>query len=134
VSRSVTHRLIPRSFCHAHREDICSVLESYVTHLSGHDLDELGALFVDDAVKHEPLGVATYRGRDEIRAFDAEAAKTNFSATRHSPVTVSGNFAAMQVRVEVEGGPAFLATDLFELDEQGKIASLSVLIDVEARP
>jgi len=116
------------------RDDICSVLETYVTHLSNHDIDELAALFADDAVKHEPLGVASYRGRDEIRAFDAESAKVNFSVTRHSPVTVSGNFAAMQVRVEVEGVPAFLATDLFEFDDHGKITSLSVLIDGEARP
>lgn len=116
------------------REDICSVLESYVTHLSEHDVDELGALFADDAVKHEPLGVASYRGRDEIRAFDLEAAKNKFSVTRHSPVTVCGKFAAMQVLVNHEAVGEFLVTDLFEFNEHGKIASLSVLIDMEARP
>ncbi len=116
------------------RADICSVLESYITHLSGHEVDELGALFAEDAVKHEPLGVASYHGRDEIRAFDLKAAQVPFSVVRHSPITASGSFAAMQVLVEPEGMEAFLVTDLFEFNEQGKITSLSVLIDLEARP
>ncbi len=116
------------------REDICSVLESYVTHLSDHDIDELGSLFAEDAVKHEPLGRASYHGREEIRAFDLEAARTDFSVTRHSPITVSGKFAAMQVLVKHEAVGEFLATDLFEFNDHGKITSLSVLIDIEARP
>ncbi|WP_235736215.1 nuclear transport factor 2 family protein [Nocardioides alcanivorans] len=116
------------------REDICSILDSYIEHLSAHDVDELGALFADDAVKHEPLGVASYHGRDEIRAFDVKAARAPFTAVRNSPITVSGRHAAMQVAVRLEGVGEFIATDLFEFDEQGKITSLSVLIDSEARP
>lgn len=116
------------------REDMCSVLESYVTHLSEHDIEELNALFAEDAVKHEPLGRASHHGREAIRSFDVTSTQHEFSVTRHSAVTASGNFAAMQVLVKHELAGEFLATDLFEFNEQGQIASLSVLIDLEARP
>ncbi|WP_343993229.1 nuclear transport factor 2 family protein, partial [Nocardioides dubius] len=93
----------------------------------------LMALYAEDAVKHEPLGVASHHGLDAIREFDIQSAATGFSVTRHSPITVSNHFSAVQVRVQFEGVPDFLATDLFEFDEHGKITSLSVLIDIEAR-
>ena len=115
------------------RDEICSVLESYVKHLGSHDVDRLVALFADNAVQHEPLGVQTYRGIDEIRAFDIENAKVDFTVSRYSPITVTGRFAAMQVRVELEGMPAFLALDLFEFDDDCRIISLSVVIDPQAQ-
>ncbi|MGN5238439.1 nuclear transport factor 2 family protein [Rhodococcus sp. SJ-3] len=115
------------------RDEICSALESYVKHLGNHDVDQLVALFADDAVQHEPLGVRTYRGRDEIRGFDTENAKVDFTVSRHSPIIVTGRYAAMQVRVEREGMPAFLASDLFEFDDDCRIISLSVVIDPQAR-
>ncbi|WP_425415068.1 nuclear transport factor 2 family protein [Rhodococcus phenolicus] len=115
------------------RDEICSVVESYVKHLGDHDVDRLVSLFADDAVQHEPLGVRTYRGVDEIRAFDVENAKVAFSVSRHSPIVVSGRYAATQLRVQREGMPAFLAADLFEFDDDGRIVALSVVIDPAAR-
>ncbi|GAA4486443.1 hypothetical protein GCM10023094_42830 [Rhodococcus olei] len=115
------------------RTEICAVVKSYVEHLGNHDVDELVALFADAAVQHEPLGVATYRGRDEIRAFDEKNAKVPFTVSRHSPILVSGRYAAMQLRVQREGMPDFLASDLFEFDDDGKIVSLSVVLDPEAQ-
>ncbi|MDG3009427.1 nuclear transport factor 2 family protein [Rhodococcus sp. D2-41] len=115
------------------RDEICSALESYVKHLGNHDVDQLVSLFADDAVQHEPLGVRTYRGIDEIRGFDTENAKVAFTVSRYSPITVTGRFAAMQLRVQLEGVPDFLSTDLFEFDEDGKIVSLSVVLDPQAQ-
>lgn len=115
------------------RDEICSVIDSYVKHLGNHDVDELVALFAADAVQHEPLGVRTYRGIDEIREFDIANAKMPFTVSRYSPVVVSGRFAAMQLRVQREGMPDFLASDLFEFDDDGKIISLSVVLDPKAQ-
>ncbi|QCQ93213.1 nuclear transport factor 2 family protein [Rhodococcus sp. SGAir0479] len=115
------------------RSEICAVLESYVEHLSNHDVDKLVGLFAEGAVQHEPLGVQTFRGLDEIRAFDEKNAAVDFTVSRYSPIVVSGRYAAMQVRVQREGMSAFLASDLFEFDDSGKIVALSVVIDPEAR-
>ncbi|EME23388.1 nuclear transport factor 2 family protein [Rhodococcus triatomae] len=115
------------------RDDICSVIDSYVKHLGDHDVEQLVSLFADDAVQHEPLGVRTYRGIDEIRAFDTENATVAFTVSRYSPIVVSGRYAATQLRVQREGMPDFLAGDLFEFDDNGKIRSLSVVLDPEAR-
>lgn len=115
------------------RDDICSVIDLYVKHLGDHDVDQLVSLFAADAVQHEPLGVRTYRGIDEIRAFDIENAKVAFTVSRYSPITVTGRYAAMQLRVQREGMPDFLATDLFEFGDDGKIVSLSVVLDPQAQ-
>ncbi|MEB8339566.1 nuclear transport factor 2 family protein [Streptomyces endophyticus] len=114
------------------RDEICSAIESYVTHLGNHDVDELVALFAEDAVQHEPLGVTSYRGLDEIRQFDTENAQVDFTVSLLSPITVTGKYAAMQLCVERAGMPAFAATDLFEFDDACKIVSLSAVIDPRA--
>ncbi|NDZ77396.1 nuclear transport factor 2 family protein [Streptomyces sp. SID10853] len=114
------------------RDDICSAIKSYVKHLGNHEVDALVALFAEDAVQHEPLGVTSYRGADEIRAFDTENAKVDFTVSLLSPITVSGRYAATQLRVERAGMAAFAATDLFEFDEACRIVSLSVVIDPRA--
>ncbi|TQF68669.1 nuclear transport factor 2 family protein [Rhodococcus spelaei] len=115
------------------RDEICSVVESYVKHLGNHDVDQLVALFADDAVQHEPLGVRSYRGIEEIRGFDTENAKVDFTVSRYSPIVVTGRYASMQLRIQREGMPDFLASDLFEFDDDGRIVSLSVVLDPQAR-
>ncbi|WP_430335153.1 nuclear transport factor 2 family protein [Rhodococcus sp. ACT016] len=114
------------------RSEICAAVESYIEHLGNHDVDKLVGLFAEGAVQHEPLGARTYRGLDEIRAFDEKNAKIPFTVSLLSPITVTGRFAAMQVRVHSEGVPDFASTDLFEFDENCKIVSLSVVLDPEA--
>lgn len=127
VPNTMKERFLPT------RDEICSAVESYVTHLGNHDVDQLVSLFADDAVQHEPLGVQSYRGVEEIREFDTENAKLGFTVSRHSPTIVCGRYATIQVRVELEGVPPFLTGDLFEFDEDGRIISLSVVMDLEAQ-
>ncbi|TYL55863.1 nuclear transport factor 2 family protein [Nocardioides sp. BGMRC 2183] len=115
------------------RDQICAALASYVDHHTNHDVDRLVAMFADDAVQHEPLGVRSYRGIEEIRAFAIQNATLDFSVSLSSPITVTGRYAGVQLRVQCEGMPAFATTDLFEFDEDGKIISLSVLLDPEAQ-
>uniref|UniRef100_A0AAU3GW27 Nuclear transport factor 2 family protein n=1 Tax=Streptomyces sp. NBC_01401 TaxID=2903854 RepID=A0AAU3GW27_9ACTN len=114
------------------RDDICSAVETYVKHLGNHDVDALVALFAEDAVQHEPLGVASYRGAESIRKFDTENAKVDFTVSLLSPITVNGRYAAAQLRVQRAGIRAFATTDLFEFDAACRIVSLSVVIDPQA--
>lgn len=114
------------------RAEIVSTVEAYVRHLGNHDVDRLVELFADHAVQHEPLGTASYRGVEEIRAFDTRNASMPFSVERVAPVTVSGAYAATALRIRLDGMPAFATVDLFEFDDNGKIVSLSVIPDAEA--
>ncbi|WP_067440265.1 nuclear transport factor 2 family protein [Nocardioides jensenii] len=114
------------------RDQICAALASYVEHHTNHDVDRLVAMFADDAVLHEPLGVRTYRGAAEIRAFATQNALVDYSVSLLSPITVSGRYAGVQLRVHRDGIPDFATTDLFEFDDEGRIASLSVILDPES--
>ncbi len=114
------------------REDIVAAVEQYVRHLGEHDVDQLVSLFADDAVQHEPLGVASYRGIEEIRAFDARNARMPFTVERMAPIVVSGRHASTGARIRM-GEHDFAAMEMFEFDDECKIVSLSVLIDQEAR-
>ena len=115
------------------RAEIVSAVEDYVNCLASHDVDGLVALFAPDAVQHEPLGVTTYRGIDEIRAFDTACAQVDFTVSLFGPISVTGKYAAMQLRVQRVGMPDFAATDLFEFDDDCKIVSLSVVLDPQAQ-
>ncbi|UPU44656.1 MULTISPECIES: nuclear transport factor 2 family protein [Rhodococcus] len=77
-------------------------------------------------------GVQTYRGIDEIREFDTANAQVDFTVSLLGPISVTGKYAAMQLRVQRAGIPDFAATDVFEFDENGKIISLSVVLDPQA--
>ncbi|WP_235735004.1 nuclear transport factor 2 family protein [Nocardioides alcanivorans] len=115
------------------RAQICNAVETYVRLLADHQTDALAELFAEDAVQHEPVGVRTNRGRDEIRAFFAESERTPFTVSLSTPVTVVGNYAAMQMRVDVKGMPDFASMDLFEFDDDCKIVSITALPDLKAR-
>lgn len=115
------------------RDEICSALQSYVDHHTRHDADRLVAMFADDAVLHEPVGVSTYRGIDEIREFAVRNATVDYSVSLLSPITVTGRFAGVQLRVQPARMPDFATTDLFEFDDECRIVSLSVVLDPEAR-
>lgn len=114
------------------RDQIVSVVETYVELLAAHRTDDLVELFVPDAVQHEPIGVRTNRGHDEIRKYFDESKDGGFTVGLLSPITVVGNFAAMQIRVQLDGVPDFASTDLFEFDDDCRIVSITALPDVKA--
>lgn len=114
------------------RDQIVSAVETYVKLLADHRTDDLAELFTVDAVQHEPVGVRTNKGREEIRAFFAESEDTPFTVSLLTPVTVVGRFAAMQMRVQREGLPDFASTDLFEFDDYCKIVSITAVPDLKA--
>lgn len=114
------------------RDQLVEVVESYVKLLAARRTDELVDLFSPDAVQHEPIGVRTNRGHEEIRGYFEESNDGGFTIELLSPITVVGNFAAMQIRVQVDGVPDFASTDLFEFDDDCKIVSITALPDTKA--
>jgi len=114
------------------RREICAAVEAYLEHLGNHDVDGLVGLFAENAVQHEPLGVHSYRGLEEIRAFDERNAQVAFDVTRIGPITVTGKHAAVQLRIHTGLIPDFATTDVFEFDDRCRIVSLEVILDPEA--
>lgn len=115
------------------RTEICDAVHTYVARLAVHDTDGLVELFTPDAVQHEPVGVNTNRGHEEIRAFFAKDETVPFTVSLLTPVTVVGNVAAMQMRVSVKGLDDFASTDVFEFDDDCKIVSITAVPDTRAK-
>lgn len=114
------------------RDQIVSVVKTYVEQLAAHRTDGLVDLFAPDAVQHEPVGIRSNRGHDEIRKYFDETKDGGFTVSLLSPITVVGNFAAMQIRIRLDGVPDFASTDLFEFDDDCRIVSITALPDVHA--
>lgn len=114
------------------RDRIVSAVETYVALIVDRRTDEIAELFVADAVQHEPVGIRTNKGREEIRAFFAESENTPFTVSLLTPITVVGRFAAAQMRIQREGFQDFASTDLFEFDDDCKIVSIIALPDIRA--
>lgn len=114
------------------REQIVSAVQSYVEHLAAHRTDDLVSLFAPDAVQHEPVGAAPNRGHAEIRRYFDETKNSSFTVRLLGPITVVGNYAATQIRVQFDGMADFASTDLFEFDDSCKIASITAVPDAGA--
>lgn len=119
------------------REQIIEVCDRYCAAMSVGDPDGTVQLFAPDASHEEPVGTPVRHGHAEIRAFFDQYKDVGFKLTRLGPVTVVGNRAAFQIRVEVptpDGTRALTATDLVTVDEQGLIAGIVVYPDAQADP
>lgn len=114
------------------RDEVCAVVNRYVELLAAHKTDALAELFAEDAVQHEPIGVRTNRGREEIRAFFAESEEHPFTVSLLSPITVVGKHAAMQIRIHHDHIDDFASTDVFELNDDLEIVSISAFPDLKA--
>jgi steroid Delta-isomerase len=119
------------------RDEIVALCDAYLAAVSARQTDMILALFARDARQYEPIGSEPNVGLDAIRRFFTRNPMIRLNLTRLGPVTVVGNFAAMQVRVEAErdGSLAcFTTTDLLEFNDEGKIAVITAMPDRAADP
>lgn len=119
------------------RQTVIEVCDAYVAAMSVGDPSATVKLFAPEASHEEPIGTPVRRGHEQIFAFLDQHKDLGFTLSRLGPVTVVGNRAAFQVRVDmpVPGGTRSLAaTDLVTVDEDGLISSIVVLPDAEADP
>lgn len=118
------------------REQICARCDEYVAAVTAHDTDRLVRLFAPDASQTEPVGTPPNVGHDAIRKFFAQSEGFPFEVRRIGPITVSGDTAAFQIRVDFPGGTPdpMSSTDVVTFDDEGRIASLVAIPDGEAHP
>jgi steroid delta-isomerase len=104
--------------------DMKAALQAYLDYFNAGALDQLAALFADDASVEDPVGAPPKVGKDEIRAFYADAMKNGAKLSLSAPIRGShGNAAAMAFDVKV-GALTIRVIDVMTFDEAGKITSM----------
>jgi steroid delta-isomerase len=121
----------------ADRSSIVAVCDRYIAAVAAGDVDAVMALYADDARVEDPVGSAIRVGADQVRSFYAQNAAITFTAQRIGPVTVVGDRAAFQFRIDVPLGDTTLkmtSTDIMSFDEQGRILTMVAYPDGDADP
>ena len=118
------------------REDICVTCTDYVAAVAAHDTDAIMRLFAPDATQEEPVGSTPKVGHAEIRAFFESSESFPFTVRRIGPITVSGNVAAFQIRVDFPwaDAAAMTSTDVVSFDGDARIRSIVAIPDPDADP
>lgn len=120
-------------------EQVRHVVDEYVDGYRRNDKDGVLALFRHDAVWHDPVGQPPHEGLEGIGAFwDQAHAMADSIVLEPRDVIVGGNEAAMVFEIHVaigDGGMIMDAVEIFELDDDAKIARLKAYWDMtRARP
>jgi steroid delta-isomerase len=118
------------------REQICDQCDAYVAAVAARDAGAIVKVFAPDATQEEPVGAKPNVGHDEIRTFFEASQAVPFTVSRIGPITVSGDVAAFQIRVDFDGEvmPPMSSTDIVTFDDQGLIKSLVAIPDLAAHP
>lgn len=113
--------------------DPAAVVARYFTAVNARDWDDLADLFAEDATFH-PVGSRDREGRADIAAY-YPAVMGGFVEGVDTPtrVSVAGRVVTAEISFEgrTVGGAevAFDAVDVFDIDEEGRIARLSLWYD-----
>jgi steroid delta-isomerase len=118
------------------RDEICAQCDAYVAAVSTHDIEAILKVFSTDATQEEPIGTAPRVGHEGIRSFFAESGSLPFTVSRIGPITVSGQVAAFQIRIDFDGQamPPMASTDIVVFNEEGLIKSIAAIPDLAAHP
>lgn len=103
------------------------VAQDYIRLISTHDLDELLALYAENATLEDPVGSGQIQGHEAIRAFYANAFSMGIGAEATGEVRCTENAVAFPFQVTVQLGDNQMSIDVidvFEFNESGKIQSM----------
>ena len=117
-------------------EQVRAVVDDYLASFPKRDRDAFLACFADDAKQVDPVPSPANVGREAIGQFwDNVAAMADKLEPQLDRVHVCGNHAAVVFTMNArsgEGGSAIDIVDIFEVNDEGKIASLHAYWDPAA--
>ncbi len=119
------------------RARLVEVCDRYIAAVESGDPDAVLELFADEPSIEDPVGSEPRVGREMVREFYAQNADVELRLRRIGPVTVVGNRAAFQFRIEVPLGEDELvmaSTDVMTFDAEGRILSMTAYPDSDADP
>jgi steroid Delta-isomerase len=115
-------------------EQVQAAVDAYVAAYQDNDRDAFLDAFATDGVIVDPVGTPPHAGREARGAFwDTVHQLTERMSFDVKDVVVCGNEAAMVFRIHAgtaDSGIALDAVDIFEVGDDGKIASLRAYWDM----
>lgn len=104
-------------------------IEEYALAATESRVDDIAALFAEDAELRDPYDGTPQHGREAIRAFFAEGVKSIDSLAVRGPVSITGDGAAaaapMTAHVDLGGTKLEMDTvDVFLFDESGLLSAM----------
>jgi steroid delta-isomerase len=110
-------------------QDITETVNRYIGLVAGGSVDDLVALYAEDATLEDPVGGEVHIGRESIRGFYATLEHLQRDCELVT-LRVAGNEAAFQFRLTVTaGGPApsriqIEPIDVMVFDDDGRVAAM----------
>jgi steroid Delta-isomerase len=115
-------------------EQVQAAVDAYVAAYHENDRDAFLDAFATDGVIVDPVGTLPHAGREARGAFwDTVHQLTERMTFDVKDVVVCGNEAAMVFAIHASSGDAGIvldAVDIFEVDDDGKIASMRAYWDM----
>ena len=115
-------------------EQVQAAVDAYVAAYQANDKAAFLDAFADDGVVIDPVGTPPHGGRDARGTFwDTVHQLTERLTFDVKDVVVCGNEAAMVFRIHAgtaDAGLVMDAVDIFEVDDDGKIASMRAYWDM----
>lgn len=115
-------------------EQVQAAVDAYVAAYTADDRDAFLDAFADDGVIEDPVGSPAHTGRDARGAFwDTVHQLTERMTFDVKDVVVCGSEAAMVFRIHAgtaDAGIVLDAVDIFQVDDDGKIASMRAYWDM----
>jgi len=115
-------------------EQVHAAVDTYVAAYMANDRDAFLDVFADDGVIEDPVGAPVHAGREARGAFwDTVHQLTERMTFDVKDVVVCGGEAAMVFRIHAgadDAGIVMDAVDIFEVDDDGKIASMRAYWDM----
>jgi len=120
-------------------EQVQAAVDAYVAAYTANDRAAFLDAFADDGVIEDPVGTPSHSGRDARGAFwDTVHQLTERMTFDVKDVVICGAEAAMVFRIHAgsaDAGIVLDAVDIFQVDDDGKIASMRAYWDmVRAQP
>lgn len=106
--------------------EIRAIVHSYIEMMCNSDIDNIIALFAEDATAEDPVGADLHRGSAALHAFYSAAAPM-LQVELTGPVCVAGRECAFPILAQLTVGEdvSYLdAVDVFAFDDDGKISSM----------
>ena len=116
----------------ATKEEIHTLIESYVAAVGRQDLDATLAVFADDVYQEDPVGTPPNVGIEAVRGFFEKSFGVPFSTELTGPVLVTGDHAAFHFTITVPLGEENMVVrviDSIRVDADGRIAELRAVVD-----
>ena len=86
------------------REKMIAAVHAYIAAFEKGSLDEVVALFAEDATVEDPVGGPVRRGRDAIRAFYRQPVALGSKLTLDGPIRIAADYAVFPFTVRVNQG------------------------------